>query len=175
MTYRPAETVFGPPLSVRAPSLLYFTLATCVAAGVLFGYLSEPGTALHRYVVELDSGRLIGSRTFACILMLSALSSVVRASMRGVRIRADGIEYREVIALLLPRIRRYKWPQIVRILLDQQSVSVELWDGRRAILPDVLDRRGLCAALEKVAHARAIPVQGGLGLDELPESGDFES
>jgi hypothetical protein len=33
----------------------------------------------------------------------------------------------------------------------------------------------LCAALEKVAHARAIPVQGGLGLDELPESGDFES
>jgi hypothetical protein len=31
----------------------------------------------------------------------------------------------------------------------------------------------LSATLEKVAHARAIPVRGGHGLDELPDSAEF--
>ena len=31
----------------------------------------------------------------------------------------------------------------------------------------------LSAALEKVAHARAIPVRGGSGLDELPDSAEL--
>jgi hypothetical protein len=28
--------------------------------------------------------------------------------------------------------------------------------------------------LEKVGHARAIPVRGGVGLDEFPEEGEFD-
>jgi hypothetical protein len=46
---------------------------------------------------------------------------------------------------------------------------VELWDGQRAILPAVGDREGLAAELERVAAARDIPVQGGRGLDDIPE------
>jgi hypothetical protein len=175
MTYRPAETVFGPPFSVRIPSLVYLAIALAVGGVVVAGELSAPGSALHHYVVERDINRLVSSRALAIVLVLSALSSVLRASMRGVRIRGDGIEFRDVISLVMPRIKRYKWAQIDCILLDQPTIAVDLWDGTRAFLPKVNDPGGLSAALEKVAHARAIPVRGGRGLDELPESGDFEA
>jgi len=36
------------------------------------------------------------------------------------------------------------------------------------------DREGLAATLEKVAAARAIPVRGGVGLDEIPEAEELE-
>jgi hypothetical protein len=55
------------------------------------------------------------------------------------------------------------------IVLDQRHVAVELWDGQRAVLPAVGDREGLAAELERVAAARDIPVQGGRGLDEIPD------
>jgi hypothetical protein len=174
MTYRPAETVFGPPLSVRLPSFIYLGIAAVVAALVLMGEMSEPGSFLHYYVVEKDINRLVSSRALGVVLLISALASVVRAGMRGVRIRGDGIEFRDVISIVMPRVRRYKWAQIDRIVLDQQSIAVDLWDGTRALLPRVGDRLGLAAALEKVAHARAIPVRGGRGLDEIPEANEFD-
>jgi hypothetical protein len=174
MTYRPAETAFGPPLSVRLPSFVYLALALVVAALVVAGEMSGAGTFLHYYVVEKDLNRIVGSRMLAIVLTLSALASVLRASMRGVRIRADGIEFRDVVSIVVPRVKRYKWAQIDRVVLDQQSIAVDLWDGTRALLPPVADRAGLATALEKVAHARAIPVRGGQGLDEIPDSGEFE-
>jgi len=174
MTYRPAETVFGPPFAVRIPSLVYLAVALVVGGVVVAGELSAPGSALHHYVVEKDINRLVSSRALAIVLMASALASVLRASMRGVRIRGDGIEFRDVISIVMPRIKRYKWAQIDCIRLDQPTIAVDLWDGTRAFLPKVNDLPALSAALEKVAHARAIPVRGGRGLDELPESGDFE-
>ena len=74
----------------------------------------------------------------------------------------------------MPKLRRYRWAQIDRVILDlPQSVALDLWDGSRAFLPLVADRTGLAATLEKVATARAIPVRGGVGLDEIPESADF--
>jgi hypothetical protein len=36
----------------------------------------------------------------------------------------------------------------------------------------VSDRDRLSATLEMVAAARAIPVRGGIGLDEMPEEGE---
>ena len=53
-------------------------------------------------------------------------------------------------------------------------IAIDLWDGSRAFLPEVADREGLASVLEKVAAARAIPVRGGAGLDEIPESHEFE-
>lgn len=175
MTYRPAETVFGPPFAVRVPSLVYLVIAFGVAGVVLAGELSPAGSWLYYYVVEKDINRLVSSRALAIVLVLSALSAVLRASMRGVRIRGDGIEFRDIVSFVMPRIKRYKWAQIDRIVLDQPTIAVDLWDGTRAFLPKVNDQPALSAALEKVAHARAIPVRGGRGLDELPESGDFEA
>ncbi|HLV64599.1 MAG TPA: hypothetical protein VKY73_02255, partial [Polyangiaceae bacterium] len=72
------------------------------------------------------------------------------------------------------KLKRYRWAQIDRVILDlPHTVALDLWDGTRAFLPRVADRQGLGAALEKVAAARAIPVRGGAGLDEIPESTDY--
>jgi hypothetical protein len=144
MTYRPTETSFGPPLLIRVPSLIYAALAASAVIVVLIAE-SSPST------------------------------SWLYVNMRGVRIRGDGVEYRDVVSLGIPRLKRFKWAQIDRVILDApRNVALDLWDGTRAFLPEVSDRLSLSATLEKVAHARAIPVRGGHGLDELPESGEFQ-
>jgi hypothetical protein len=174
MTYRPAESVFGPPWIQRVPSLLYLAIALAVLALVIIGEQAPTNTWLHAYIVERDVQRVLGARTLAFVLMLSALAAIVRSGMRGVRLRPDGVEYRDVLALGWPRVKRFRWAQIDCIILDQQSIALDLWDGTRAYLPDVSDRDGLSAALEKVGAARAIPVRGGAGLDELPDSNEYE-
>lgn len=175
MTYRPAETVFPPPFVVRLPSLIYLLIAVAVVGVVVAAHVGGTNTYLHIWIVEKDPRRIISSRTFATLIALSALASVARSGMRGVRIRPEGVEYRDVLALGWPRIRRFRWAQIDRILLDQpSSITLDLWDGSRAFLPEVGDRAALAAALEKVGHARAIPVRGGKGLDEIPDSTDLE-
>jgi hypothetical protein len=170
MTYRPAETVFGPPLIVHLPSIVYLLVALAAVIVVLIAEQAAPGTFLYREVILRGAHGFIGARTFAALLVAGAVASLVRTNMRGVRIRGDGVEFRDVIALGVPRLRRYRWAQIDRIVLDgPRTIALELWDGTRADLPEVSDRARLAAALEKVGHARAIPVRGGVGLDELPE------
>ena len=53
-------------------------------------------------------------------------------------------------------------------------IALDLWDGTRSFLPAVDDRAALAMVLEKVGHARAIPVRGGIGLDEMPDEGEFD-
>ena len=75
----------------------------------------------------------------------------------------------------IPRVKRVRWAQMDCIVLDlPQTIAIDLWDGTRAYLPVVNDRALLSATLEKVAAARAIPVRGGAGLDEIPESAEDE-
>jgi hypothetical protein len=170
MTYRPADTVFGPPFIVHLPSLVYVFVALGAVVVVLLAEQASPGTFLYREVILRGAHGFIGARTFAALLVAGAVASLVRTNMRGVRIRGDGVEFRDVFALGVPRLRRFKWAQIDRIVLDSpRAIAFELWDGTRAELPEVSDRARLAAALEKVGHARAIPVRGGVGLDELPE------
>jgi hypothetical protein len=174
MTYRPVETTFGPPLKTKLPSFVYAVVAVAAITLIIAAERSPTDSWLFVNVIERGERGLIGARTLAVLLALGALSSVVRAAMRGVRVRGDGVEYRDVVSLGLPRLRRYRWAQIDRVILDlPQSVALDLWDGSRAFLPTVADRVGLAATLEKVATARAIPVRGGVGLDEIPESNDF--
>ena len=174
MTYRPAETSFGPPVVALLPTIIYLMLALTAIGVVVAAHVGPRGSSLHAWIVEQDPRRVISSRTFAALIAASAFSVLLRASMRGVRIRADGVEYRDVLALGWPRVRRYRWPQIDRIILDQpRAVVLDLWDGTHALLPEVGNRAGLALALEQVAHARAIPVRGGKGVDEIPESDEF--
>jgi hypothetical protein len=171
MTYRPAETAFGPPLRVKIPSLVYLVLAFAAVMVVLIAEKSPAGSFLYNQIVERSARGFIGARSVALMLVLGAISSLVRANMRGVRIRADGVEFRDVVSFGLPKLRRYRWAQIDRVVLDlPDCVAFDVWDGTRAFLPEVSDRAGLSAALEKIAAARAIPVRGGAGLDEMPES-----
>lgn len=176
MAYRPAEALFGPPLSYRVPSLLYLALALGVGAMVLLAERSAPGTWLRDTFVVADTYRVISSRTLALLLLLSALTAVMRGSMRGVRVRGDGVECREITGLIWPHIRRIRWAQIDTIRLDAtHSIGFDLWDGSRTELPRVRDRAGLAAALERVAAAHAIPVRGGSGLLDYPDQGEYEA
>jgi hypothetical protein len=155
MTYRPAETSFGPPFVVLLPSLFY--LACAAAAGVLVfvAEQSPPGSFLYNQVVLRSQSGFVGARTVALFLACGAVASLIKNNMRGVRILADGVEYRDVFALGLPKLRRLKWAQIDRILLDTpRGVALELWDGTRADLPEVGDRERLSAALERHARPR---------------------
>lgn len=170
MTYRPEERVFGPPFSARVPSLLYFVVAVVVGVVVVAGEQSGADSWLFRYVVEADPSRLMGIRTLAVVLFVGSVASILRAGMRGVRVFGDGIESRDIEYLVVPRVRRFRWPQIDRMLLDlEKTVGLDLWDGSRAYLPRVGDLKQLLATLEHVAAARAIPVRGGGRLDEVPE------
>ncbi|HWO10174.1 MAG TPA: hypothetical protein VNN80_11860 [Polyangiaceae bacterium] len=169
MTYRPRESVYPVPLLERVPSFVYLAAAIVTVVLVVLGENSAPSSWLYDYVVVQDRSRLLGSRAFAAVLCIGAVASVLRGSMRGVRVFGDGVEAREITQLFVPKVRRYRWPQMALIVLDQRHVAVELWDGQRAVLPAVGDREGLVATLERVAAARDIPVQGGRGLDEIPE------
>jgi hypothetical protein len=174
MTYRPSETSFGPPLTRRIPSLLYAALAASAVVVVLIAEASPAHSWLYLNVVERGVRGLMSARLFAGCLVVGAAASLLRANMRGVRIRGDGVEYRDIVSLGIPRLKRFKWAQIDRVILDSpRYIALDLWDGTRAFLPEVSDRPTLSATLEKVAHARAIAVRGGQGLDELPDSAEF--
>lgn len=175
MTYAPAESAFGPPLRSRLPSFGYLLVALVFVMTVLLAESSPTDSWLFVNIVERGARGPISARAVAFMLVLGALSSVLRANMRGVRIRGDGLEYRDIVSLGLPKMKRYRWAQIDRIVLDlpQKSIALDLWDGTRAFLPVVQDQTGLAKALERVGAARAIPVRGGAGLDEIPESADF--
>jgi hypothetical protein len=172
MTYRPAETSFGPPLVAHLPSLVYLGLAITAIVLVFLGERAPAGSFLYNQVVERSLSGFIGARAVAGILLLGACASLLKTSMRGVRIKGDGLDFRDVVSLGIPRLRRFKWAQIDRIVLDQRSIVLELWDGTQAYLPEVNERDKLATALEMVGHARAIPVRGGTGLDELPDEVD---
>lgn len=170
MTYRPRETVFGPPLTARLPSLVYLAVALGVGLLVVAGEHSGSNSWLFNYVVVADHRRPMSIRTLSVILFVSALAAVLRAGMRGVRIYPDGVEARDVLNMVVPKLRRYRWPQIEAIVLDQRtSIALDLWDGSRVFLPTVSDAAGLVAALQTVAEARAIPVQGAPATDEVIE------
>jgi hypothetical protein len=175
MTYRPAETVFGPPWPAKIPTLLYVLIAVAVVLLVVVAEMSPSNSALYIYVVEKDVHRILGARGLAAIVCLSSLAAVFRTGMRGVRVRGDGVEFRDVLTFGWPRVRRYRWAQIDCVVLDQPgNIALDLWDGSRSFLPAVGDRSGLAQVLETVATARAIPVRGGQGIDDIPESGEFD-
>lgn len=170
MTYQPEECVFGPTWRARLPSLVYLACSLIVLALVFVGENSGSNTALFDYVVVQDKYRVMSMRTFAIVLLVGAVASVLRAGMRGVRVYPDGVEARTIVNFMIPRVRRYRWPQMERIVLDMKtSVALDLWDGRREFLPEVNNRAQLQSTLERVAAARAIPVRGGVGLDEVIE------
>lgn len=175
MTYRPRESVYAVPWLERLPSIAYLVAALLVVAIVVVGENSSRDSALYEYVVMRDAGRLMGSRAFAVALSVGAIASVLRSSMRGVRIFGDGVESREIAHFVVPRVRRYRWPQMECIVLGGRHVAVDLWDGQRAHLPRVEDLEGLTTTLEKVAAARDIRVQGGRGLDEMPDRTEGET
>lgn len=184
MTYRPTKATFLLPWRVRLPATLYFGVACSIAAAVLVAHFLPPSTWLYQNVVEADRYRLLTAPAFAALVFASAFASVIRQQLTGVIVRPDGIETREVIAFGLPRIRRLTWMQIDKIAIPYQApetkktdykapfrkIRLDLWNGSQEFLPDVARLSELSIIIERVALARAIPIEGGTGL--LDELGD---
>ncbi len=170
MTYRPTERTFGPPWWVWVAPSLYMLLAIVVAVIVAFAEANPEASPFFHYLVDKGRTGWVSTQMLAIFLLGGGAASLIRSGMRGVRVRGDGLDYRDLVSWTWPKVRRFRWPQVDGILLDRQDViALDLWDGSRVYLPEVADRDGLAALLEKVAAARAIPVRGGKGLDEIPE------
>lgn len=176
MTYRPtASTSFGPPLLERWPVLAYLGCALVLTGVIVYAKLAPSGSRLFQYVVEGDRHRFLSSSVCGVLLMVSAAAAVIREQMRGIIVHPDGIEMRELLALGWPKIRRLAWSQIDRVSVPSANatpavIRLDLWDGTRTWLPAVRDTIGLATLLERVALARAIPIEGGTGLlDDLEE------
>jgi hypothetical protein len=180
MTYRPEKRMmFGPPLRDRALTLAYVAFALIVIGVILYGQNAPSSSVFFRYVVELDRGRIIPSSVVAIILGVSASAAFIREQMRGVIVHPDGIEMRELLSFGWPKVRRLAWTQIDRVAVPAAdprvprkpgaaAIRLDLWDGTRAWLPTVANLTGLSLLLERVALARAIPIEGGTGLlDDL--------
>lgn len=182
MSYRPERRVaFGPPLRQRLPSLAYLAFALAACGVIVYGEHAPSGSALFHYVVELDRDRLMPSSVFAIILLTSSIAAVLREQMRGVVLHPEGIDVRELLSLGWPRVRRFTWSQIDKLFVPPadaapaKTIRLDLWDGTRTWLPAVARASELGVMLERVALARAIPLEGGTGLvDDLgnPLSGD---
>lgn len=172
MTYRPTEEFFGPPLSARIPAFIHGGLSVLLL-GLVFAVERGPkDSALYHYMFQKK--HLIDTHMAASLFALSSVLSILRDSMRGVRIRPNFVEYRELLSAMWPRVRRYRWAQIDRVVFEPSgSILMDLWDGRREILPEVRDPGELRAVLERLAWARAIPVEGGKGLPDLPQAEDL--
>jgi hypothetical protein len=160
MAYSPGQAerfAFGAPLSQRLPSFLYLGVAVAIAGVVLTAYNSPSSSPLFIWLVEGDRGRVISSMQFMFLVMCTALASVVRAALRGVIVTGYGIETR-TLAGPMPRVRKWAWTQIDRLIVDDEDVMLELWNGTYERLPKVKDGKGLAELLERIAAARGRPV-----------------
>jgi hypothetical protein len=180
MTYRPDGSMsFGPPLKERLPWLGYFAVALGITGAIVYGQHAPTNSWLFRYVVEDDRNRIVPASVCAIILFCSALAAVLRDQMRGVVVHPEGIELRELLSFGVPRVRRWSWSQIDKVRLPaadkkgttallRGNIGLELWDGTSTLLPPVSNALELAMMLERVALARAIPIEGGTGmLDDL--------
>ncbi len=139
--------VFGPPIWQRLPSLLFLGFAGVVAVAALVAHNGPTNTALYRFIVTENRTPLV------FVIVLAALATVVRAGMRGVVVTRDGVETRS-ISMGFPRVKRFRWAQIDRVVLDKEDVLFELWNGTYERLPKVSDGEKMCELLERVAIGR---------------------
>jgi hypothetical protein len=68
------------------------------------------------------------------------------------------VEARYLLALGVPRIKRWAWSQVERIIVDERAVMFELWNGEYERMPEVKEPRKLRELLERIAAARHIRV-----------------
>ena len=160
MTYSPLpgdRLFFGPPRSARIPGFVFLAFAIVLVVLEILAYTGSSNSRLYVWLVEGDGARPLPSALLAAIVLLSALGTVLRTHLRGVVVRGDGLEARYLMALGMPRIKKWAWAQIHRMVIDEKQVMLELWDNTYEKLPRVAEFEKMRAALEAVAAARKIP------------------
>ena len=152
------DAFFGPPWARMVSSLVYAFLALSFSGFVLgVKYAGWAGSWYDYFFVQ---EHVMKAETWAALVALSALAAVFRASMRGVRVRPDWVEYRDVVGALWPKVKRYRWAQIDQVNFFEGGVSLDLWDSTKDILPWVKRQDEFERELLIVARARGIPVTG---------------
>jgi hypothetical protein len=161
MSYSPPtgeRIFFGPPRSATIPGFVYLAFALVLVGLEAAAYTGSSNSRLYVWLVEGDRGRPLPSAVLAIIVFVSAVGTVLRAQMRGVVVKGDGVEARYLVALGLPRVRKWAWAQIHRMIFDETQIAFELWDGSYEKLPPVGDVARMRTALEALAARRKIPV-----------------
>ena len=162
MSYSPpsaARIKFGPPLRTRVPSALYLLAATALGAAVLYAYTAAPSSSrLFVWAVEGDRDRPVSASVLAAVVLVSALATVLRTHMRGVLVSEEWIEARYLLPLGIPKARRWGWAQVLRVVVDDTRIALELWDGSFERLPEVASARELVQLVLRHAQRRRIDV-----------------
>jgi hypothetical protein len=169
MAYSPVgrkAVAFGPPLRQRIPSLLFFGFAVVVVLVVTVAYFGSSNSRLYAWLFE--GSRALPAPVLAFVIFVSALATVLRAQMRGVIVHADGLEARYLLPMGVPRVRRWVWSQVERIVMDESGAMLELWDATYERLPDVARPAELNAMLEQIAAERRIALTRLEGRDGRP-------
>jgi hypothetical protein len=152
------KATFGPPTIQRIPAYIYFAFTVLVVIVVAAAHLGSSNSALFVWVVEGDRGRPLGSTVLAFLIFASGLGTLVRSYLRGVVVSTEGLEGRYLLPLGVPKVKKWAWPQIHRMIIDERQVMLELWDGSYERLPDVGQPQELRATLEGVAASRKITI-----------------
>ena len=150
MAYNPNpgdRFAFGPPIWQRLPSLLFLGFAAVLAIATVTAYSGATSSALFRFIVVENRTPLV------IIICFAAVATFARAGLRGVIITRDGVETR-TLAMGFPRVKKYRWAQIDRIILDKETVLFELWNGTYERLPKVGDGDKMVDILERIAIGR---------------------
>jgi hypothetical protein len=145
---------FGAPMLARIPGYIFLGFAATVALTVLAAYYGSSNSSLYIWVVEGDKHRVFGSGPLAFIILFAAVGNVIKTALRGVILTKDAIEVRVLLTGGLPKVKRWTWAQIDRVVLDHEDVMLELWDGTYERLPKVRDGQRLADMVAGIATAR---------------------
>lgn len=157
MAYNPEKAdrfAFGPPLLARLPSLVFLAAAAAMALTVLAAYNASSNSSLFIWVVEGDRHRVFGSGPFAFLILFIAVANVVKTELRGVIVTGEAIETRDVRLGGVPMVKRWSWAQIDRVVVDDDQVMLELWNGTYDRLPKVHKAKELGDIIARIATAR---------------------
>ena len=157
MAYSPDKSdrfAFGPPLAARIPGYLFLAFAAVVGLTVFAAYHGSSNSSLYIWVVEGDRNRVFGSTPLAFIILFAAIGNVIKTGLRGVIVTADGVEARVLLAGGFPKVKRWTWAQIDRVVVDDHDVLLELWNSEYERLPKVKDGKKLADLLASIATAR---------------------
>ncbi len=150
MAYNPNPNerfVFGPPIWQRLPSLMFLGFGAVVGVAALLAHSGSSNTALYRFIVAENRTPLV------IVIVVAAIATFIRSGLRGVIVTREGVESR-TLSLGFPRVRKFRWAQIDRVVLDKEEVLFELWNGTYERLPRVREGEKMVDLLERVALGR---------------------